>query len=401
MQTAGKMPVANNGDDGDGRAAGKAKKKASRRVKAGPSITSHLDHNTQLMEAIAQAKPRLVRRLLDTRADPNHQAGAKMLSPLMLACEIKEEAARESIFELLLNKGADINLQDASRQTVLMKVIINGLTNVGKLLKLGADVRVEDVDGNVALSYAAEAGDAEWVHVLVREGKRRGVHIDHQNLHGLTPLLLAAREGHLAAARVLVEGGASSSKRDLDHFMTALEWMKLTGCYPAQELEFLNPSSRKRDFYRRERMKKGIKTLADFLPTVEEGGAADSPNVFALQQPEASHFQFPTMPSNLTAEEPTMKSMFDIPISKKQPGPSLTQGSQRRINSISFPTVSSVKTDLYKSSYLSRRKSLLLKNSLSDGYHSGALASLGSTATSGKDISPAAKGNRLPPINKT
>lgn len=385
---------------GDGRAAAKTKKKASRRVKA---ATSHLDQNSQLMEAIAQAKPRVVRRLLDSRADPNYQgAGPKMLSPLMLACEIKEEEARESIFELLLNKGADINLQDASRQTLLMKAIINGLPSVSKFLKLGADVRTEDIDGNIALSYAAEAGDAEWTHVLVREGKRKGgPHIDHQNLHGLTPLLLAAREGHLVAARVLVEGGASLSKRDLDHFMTALDWMKLTGCYPAQELEFLNPSSRKRDFYRRERMKKGIKTLADYLPTVEESGAPDSPNVFTMQQPEAaSAFQFPRLAShNVIAEEPPTKSMFDFSIPKK---PLITHGSEMRRNSISFPTVSSVKTDLYKSSYLSRRKSLVLKNSLSDGYHSGALAPISSTATTSSkhDIAPA-KGKRLPPINKT
>lgn len=393
------MPIPNisSNEDRDGRA-GRTKKK-TRHAKIGSTTSSHLDQNAQLLEAIAQGKPRLVRRLLDSRADPNYQEGAKMMSPLMLACEIRQEEVRESIFELLLNKGADINLQDAMGQTVLMKAIINGIPNASKFVKLGADVTPVDVDGNIALNYAAEMGDAECTHVLVREGKRKGGRIDHQNLQGLTPLLVAAREGHLVVARVLVDGGASSSKRDLEHFMTPLEWMKLTGCYSAQDMEFLSPSSKKKDFYRRERMKKGIKTLADYLPTVDEGGGMDSLNVFSMHQPEAaSAFKFPSLPIAASYEEPPMKSMFDVSISKTQQSPLTTHGNERRRNSISFPTVSSVKTDLYKSSYLSRRKSILFKNSLSDGFHSGALAPL-VTPKNKQDISPT-KTNKLPPISK-
>lgn len=398
------MPVAGgSSESGELGSTGKAKKKTARHPKTCSTTASHFDQNAQLLEAITQGKPRVVRRLLESKADPNYQGGPKMVSPLMQACEIKEETARESIIELLLSKGADINLQDTSGQTALMKAILNGIPEASKLIKLGADVRLEDADGNIALNYAAEIGDAEWTHMMVREGKKKGVHIDHQNLHGLTPLLLAAREGHLVVAKVLVEGGASLSKRDLEHFMTALEWMKLTGCYSAHELEFLNPSSKKRNFYRRERMKKGIKTLADFLPGIE--GGADSPNVFSMQQEQEAAFLFPKLASKTVSsalEEQPLRSMFDISISKghQQQSTVNTLSNARRRSSISFPAVSSVKTDLYTSSYLSRRKSMLLKNSLSDGYHEGALAPISSSAPTQRDNTATAKTSRLPPINK-
>ena len=393
------------------------KKKAGRQAKAASSVTStHLNPNSQLLDAIAQGKPRLVRRLLDSRADPNYQGGPNMVPPLMLACEVREEEAREAIVDLLLSRGADMNLQDTAGKTALMKaVLLETAAVMSKLLQHGADVTLVDVDGNIALSHAAEMGDADCVKKLVREGKRKSLHPDHQNLHGLTPLLLAAREGHLEVASILVEAGASLSKRDLDHFMTAQDWMKLSTCYSAQELQFLSPSGKKKKFYQQERMKKGIKTLADFLPKVDESGGTHSPNVFTVS--DHHPLQFPTLqgPSvTSAATEDPIKSMFYVPAKRnnhvptlhqlKEPQHPLVEANSKRRNSISFPSISSVKTDLYNSSYLSRRKSLVLKNSLSDGYHSGALAPLTDSTnpplqqTHSKDIP--SKTTRLPPINK-
>lgn len=398
------MPVLGDSNDSKEGSKGRKKKVSHHRYHA-PSTSSHLDHNAQLLEAITQAKPRLVRRLLCSKSDPNYQGGAKMMSPLMLACEITDEDTRESIIELLLGKNAIIDLQDTSGQTAIMKaVLINDITTVRNFLKHGGDIMIEDADANSSLSYSAEMGCTECLRILVEEGKRRkNFNIDHQNLQGLTPLLLAAREGHLEAVKVLVEGGASLSMRDLEHFMNAQEWMKLSGCFSALELEFLNPSSKKKNYYRQERMKRGIKTLADYLPTLNENGGTDSPNVFAMHQPEASGssaFQFPQLQSEaiLSSADPPLKSMFsfDAPVaSKKQSSPLTVTGYGRK----TFPSVSSVKTDLYKSSYLSRRKSILLKNSSSSGYHSGALAPLSDTASDKRDIS-GMKTTRLPPINK-
>ena len=383
------------GGGGEGHAP-KTKRKTSRHVKG----NSYLDHNTQLLEAIGQGKPRSVRRLLDAKADPNYQAGPKRLSPLMLACEIKQEETRQSIIELLLGKGAAINLQDVSGQTVLMKALLDGLTTASTFLRVGVNVCLEDMDGNTALNYAAEMGHVEHMHTILQLGRKNHLNVDHQNLHGLTPLLLAAREGHLEAAKVLVEAGASLSKRDLEHFMTAQDWMKLSGCYSDHDLQFLVPSSKKKDFYRQERMKRGIKTLADYFPITNEG--TESPNVFTMRKSDrgqaqaTSAFQFPSLSSSITAE-PQARSMFETSLPKKHSSsvPPHSNNQQRR-GSISFPAVSSVKTDLYKSSYLSRRKSIL-----SDGYHTGALAPISQAIPSTRKTDPSsAKKTKLPPISK-
>lgn len=408
MQVLAKMPIPNSTNEGGGAEGGG--KKTKRKAPA----TSYLDPSSQLLVAIGQGKARLVRRLLDTRGDPNYQGGANMVPPLMLACDVQEEEARERILELLLNKGAAVNLQAGSGKTALMSAVIKDIPALtAKFLKHKADVSIVDVDGNTALNYAAETGNIETVKILVREGKRKGLDPDHQNLRGLTPLLLAAQEGHLEAARVLVEGGASLSKRDLEHFMTPLDWMKSSGCYTAQELQFLDPTGKKRNYYRQERMKKGIRTLSDYLPsTLDTHGEANSPNVFTMHTPSNSAaknpLSFPVLQSGTqlsAAAGPQMKSMFDVPPSKKQNSFQTGHSSDIRRHSISFPSVSSVKTDLYKSSYLSKRKSLLSRNNLSEGYHSGALRPLTAQTTSSSqamahNYQEDMKNSRLPPIKK-
>lgn len=386
--------------DGGGGGAVKPKKKGQSKAKVASSTSSHLDHNSQLLEAVSQGKPRVVRRLLDGKADPNFQGGPNKASPLILSCEIKDEVARETIVDMLLDKGGDVNLQDACGKTALIKAISNEIPTTSKLLKHGADVGIADGDGNVALNHAAELGNVECVQQLVREGKRRKLKlVDHQNLHGLTPLLLAAREGHLDTARILVDEGASLSKRDLEHFMTAQDWMKLSGCFSSNALQFLSPGGRRKQYHRQERIKKGIKTLADMLPTVSDGDM-DSPNVFSFQQPETKHFQLPTLYAD-SAPEPPIKSMFDVAIKtpKKQASSSLSSAQKTRRHSISFPSEASVKTDLYTSSYLNRRKSILLKNSQSDGFHTGALAPLAPPPTTSANRREHMKNaSKLPPI---
>lgn len=413
------MPVHSySSEQRDGAAAGRStKKKGGRHKAAGSSQSSHLDLNPQLLDAVARSKVRVVRRLLlDPKVNPNYQGGEKQLTPLMLACEESDEDTRTVMLDLLLSKGVDVNLQDLWGQTALMKAVLaEDLTAVQMLLKHGADMKIADRDGNIALSYAVEVGDTECIEMLVKEGKKCGPNVDHQNLRGLTPLLIAAKDGNLEAARVLVKGGASLSKRDLEHFMNPLEWMKLCDCFSAEELDFLNPSGKKKNFYRQHRKKKGIKTLTDFFPTLEDG--SNSPNVFSMQRNELpgnsrQSFQFPRLHGPDADQEDCAqaKSMFDIPraSSKKQiTSPSLSSTTttaclgDRRRRSISFQSVSSVKTDLYKSSYLTRRQSLLLKNAQSEGYHSGALAPIATiTDTQSNGDFPSSKTSRLPPIKK-
>ena len=392
-----------------GEGAGKGKKKSHKQQ----ARSSHLDVNSQLLEAVAQNRLRVVRRLLESGADPNYQGGSNNSSSLMLAIGVEGGGPGEATFSLLLHKGADVNLQDTQGRTALIHAVLAGQARaVEQLLESGVDASMTDQEGNSALSYAAMSrlgGSEGCVQLLALD---KGVNIDHQNLRGLTPLLLAAQAGNMEVARILVEAGASLSKRDLEHFMTAQDWMKKEGSYSDQQLDFLSPSRKRRTFYRQERIKKGIKTLSDFLPNIEDTGGTESPNVFTIRrcdasQPNTDHT--PTFPSIQTQAKssPAHRSMFDI-LSKKSEDslPQDLQADKSKKNAaVHFSSVASVKMDLYKSPYLSKRQSLLHRNVRSEGYHTGALAPLTSPthaqpASSKKTGKPNSKKTKLPPITK-
>lgn len=410
------MPVPVDTEGGGG--GGRTKKKRHTR-------TTHLDVNTQLLDAIAQNKFRVVRRLLESGANPNYQGEHSGTTPLMLASGLREDSHWEDVLSLLLHKGANVDIQDALGKTALMYAVLSGKrAAVEQLLTCRADVGLVDQDGNIALSYAAMSqgeGCELCVRLLAKAGMDRGVSVDHQNLRGLTPLLMAAQGGNVEVAHILVEAGASLSKRDLEHFMNAQDWMKQAGCYTAHELEFLSPSRKKQNFYRQQRIKKGIRTLSDYLPSSESDEGAESPNVFTVQRNDGhcrkvgqNSFKIPSLHHSRDLQEEasaSIPSMFSIPIpipTKKVREPPTHQSFTEKEKSSSFQSVANVKMDLYKSPYLSKRKSLLLKNSKSEGYHTGALAPI-SSRSNPSHFQPISKGGgaqvnsknpKLPPIMK-
>jgi Ankyrin repeats (3 copies)/Ankyrin repeats (many copies) len=78
-----------------------------------------------------------------------------------------------SVVRLLLEHGADIDLQDKDGWTPLYTALINGaLEIVPLLLEYGADVEARDNDGKTALQVAAEKGYDEIVELLREHGAR-------------------------------------------------------------------------------------------------------------------------------------------------------------------------------------------------------------------------------------
>ena len=413
------MPVSTHPGGGNGgldlAASYRVQKKGAKGVRP---TASHLDLKSQLLDAVQQEKPRAVRRLLDTRADPNC-CTALSETPLMLACSVQSEEARQKILELLLKKGAKVDMQDSSGKTALMKaVILNDTETTFTLLNAHSDVSLEDSDGNNALCHAARLGNEELVQRLVRESKRRKVDVDHRNMRGLTPLLIACQEGHLICARILVsEGGASPTIRDLDNFMNAGEWMKLSGFYTAAELAFLSPSTQKRNYYRRQRQMRGIKTLSDFLPVQEESveGCASS-NVFCMRREsdrDSRRTSFPIISDSSSthsraqslASNPTASgSMFDFPSQpKKQTTPGHALGKPVPVKPALDPKTpfSTVKTDLYHSPYLAQRQHYLSQNRRSQFYRRGSLEPLSSgTLEKVRQLDPGSKQSSLGEVSK-
>lgn len=157
------------------------------------------------------------------------------------------------------------------------------------LKSLDFDLNAQDMYGNTALHYAAEVGHLELVELLVEAARRLGVSISIPNRAGFTPLLLAARQGHRAAARAILEGASSSASNQLEcsndtdpkYGRTAEEWLAI-----AEERE-REEEARRSDRERRRQRR------------------FDDPAFFSSAPP--------TRPNTTTGSSPTRASMRETP----------------------------------------------------------------------------------------
>lgn len=216
--------------------------------------------------------------------------------------------------------------------------------------------------------------------MAVQATRKQGYDIDHRNMKGLTALLLACRNGHLSAARILVqEGGASPSIRDLDNFMTAAELMTKSGDYLESDLKFLHPVSRKKSYYRRQRQEKGLKTLSDYLsPSVPSGSSLKTSDQESSEHDLVSLPRLSVAPSPYAAPS-SSGSMFDVPSTQPLSNPfrkksHLPLPAHRRQPKLSFSH--DYKSDLYQSHHLRQRQLYVTPNRQSNFFHTGSLQPL-------------------------
>jgi ankyrin repeat protein/beta-lactamase regulating signal transducer with metallopeptidase domain len=107
--------------------------------------------------------------------------------------------------ELLLTKGADINAQNNAQGAALNAAARNGHTKtVELLLTKGADINAQNDAQGAALNAAARNGHTKTVELLLA----KGADINAQNDAQGAALNAAARNGHLATVKLLVSSGA-------------------------------------------------------------------------------------------------------------------------------------------------------------------------------------------------
>jgi ankyrin repeat protein len=121
---------------------------------------------------------------------------------------------RVKIALLLLEHGADVNILDASDYTPLGIASQSGRRdNVELLIEHHADVNLANlIMGDTPLFMAACQGELEIAGVLLRHGAT----VDFPNKTGWTPTKGASRYGHADIVRLLIQSGASVDFPDQD-----------------------------------------------------------------------------------------------------------------------------------------------------------------------------------------
>ncbi|WP_338966784.1 ankyrin repeat domain-containing protein [Spiroplasma endosymbiont of Lonchoptera lutea] len=115
------------------------------------------------------------------------------------------------IVKLLLENGANINLQNNNGNNALITAVENGHTDIVKLLlKNGADINHQNKFGITPLITAATYGELDIMKLLLE----KGANINHQNKFGITPLITAASHDKLEIVKLLLENGATINLTD-------------------------------------------------------------------------------------------------------------------------------------------------------------------------------------------
>ena len=161
---------------------------------------AQVDGMTALHWAVYYDEADVATLLVRSGADVNAQ-NRYGVPPLSLAASNGSAA----LVRLLLDAGADPNRSLEGGETVLMIAARSGnLEAVQGLLAAGADANAQERREQTALMWAAAEGHAAVVEALIDAGADANATLGS----GFTPLFFSVREGHIDVALALLEAGA-------------------------------------------------------------------------------------------------------------------------------------------------------------------------------------------------
>lgn len=191
-----------------------------------------------LIKAVEQGDPKLVKTLLKQGADPNELLASE--SPFYLfflsrdmylsglnkqmrhapvfvgAIHANASRANLKVLKVLQKKRANIDAGDSEGKTPLMYALRSpgGEEYALQLIRKGANYTTVDLAGNTALHYAAFGGNLQGVQMTVTGG----TDINAANNEGITPLHAAAVRAELDMLQAMVDLGANLTALDKEGF---------------------------------------------------------------------------------------------------------------------------------------------------------------------------------------
>ncbi|SNS78652.1 hypothetical protein SAMN06265795_106175 [Noviherbaspirillum humi] len=164
--------------------------------------------------AVATDGASTVRSLLQRGFDVNATEPQRGDTGLILA--LREDCMK--VFDVLLN-APNVNLEARSGNgdtALMIAAYKTNLPAVKALLDKGAEV---NRPGWAALHYAAAAGSNDIVALLLE----RYAYIDAESPNKTTPIMMAARGGHILTVKLLLDEGADVTLKN-DQGMTAIDF---------------------------------------------------------------------------------------------------------------------------------------------------------------------------------
>ncbi|KAL9969346.1 hypothetical protein ACROYT_G021550 [Oculina patagonica] len=127
------------------------------------------------------------------------------------ALHIAVQTGHVFVCQVLLQHGADVNIQNKHQQTPLHVASIGKNKEILELLiKQGAQTNTKDDNQRTPLHSAASFGNPDCIEVLLRNLASA----DHRDADGMTPFLCAVAAGHTNCAKMLLESEAEITARD-------------------------------------------------------------------------------------------------------------------------------------------------------------------------------------------
>nr|WP_241523082.1 ankyrin repeat domain-containing protein [Herminiimonas fonticola] len=157
--------------------------------------------------------------LLQRGFDPNTVESERGDSGLILA--LREKSMK--VFPVLMNaRDINVNLRANNGDTALMIAAYTANKPAVEAL-LAKDATVNQ-DGWTALHYAAAIGDNDIVNLLLE----KSAVLDAPSPNKTTPIMMAARGGHIYTVKALLDAGADASLKN-DAGMSAIDFAQQGG----------------------------------------------------------------------------------------------------------------------------------------------------------------------------